>query len=94
MSFFKEFVELGGLMSYGANLADMFYRAADYVQLRSSKEMAFEKAVTAKEVYQITSLVAGSFIVDGYKMHRIFPVLDATLRHFNDAFGDDLAHRT
>jgi putative ABC transport system substrate-binding protein len=31
VSFFREFVELGGLMSYGANLADMIYRAADYV---------------------------------------------------------------
>ena len=31
VSFFREFVELGGLMSYGANLADMVYRAADYV---------------------------------------------------------------
>ena len=28
---FKEAVELGGLMSYGANVADLFYRAADYV---------------------------------------------------------------
>ena len=31
VTFFKEFVELGGLMSYGANVADMFHRAADYV---------------------------------------------------------------
>ena len=28
---FREAVELGGLMSYGANVADLFYRAADYV---------------------------------------------------------------
>jgi putative ABC transport system substrate-binding protein len=28
---FREFAELGGLMSYGPNLPDMFYRAADYV---------------------------------------------------------------
>jgi putative ABC transport system substrate-binding protein len=28
---FREFVELGGLMSYGPNLPDMFRRAATYV---------------------------------------------------------------
>ena len=30
-SFFREFAELGGLMSYGANLPDMFHTAATYV---------------------------------------------------------------
>ena len=28
---FKEFVDVGGLMSYGPNLRDMFHKAADYV---------------------------------------------------------------
>jgi ABC-type uncharacterized transport system substrate-binding protein len=31
MSRFREAVELGGLMSYGVNLADLFRRAAGYV---------------------------------------------------------------
>jgi putative tryptophan/tyrosine transport system substrate-binding protein len=30
VSFWREFVEVGGLMSYGPNLADMAHRAADY----------------------------------------------------------------
>jgi putative ABC transport system substrate-binding protein len=30
VAFFKEFVDVGGLMSYGPNLHDMFHRAADY----------------------------------------------------------------
>jgi putative ABC transport system substrate-binding protein len=28
---FREFVEAGGLMSYGSNIPDLFRRAADYV---------------------------------------------------------------
>ena len=28
---FREFVEIGGLVSYAANLADMYYRAAAHV---------------------------------------------------------------
>jgi putative ABC transport system substrate-binding protein len=31
VAFFKEFVDGGGLMSYGPNLPDMFHKAADYV---------------------------------------------------------------
>jgi putative tryptophan/tyrosine transport system substrate-binding protein len=31
MYFDKQFVESGGLMSYGANVADLFRRAANYV---------------------------------------------------------------
>jgi putative tryptophan/tyrosine transport system substrate-binding protein len=31
MYFNREFVDVGGLMSYGANIADLFRRAATYV---------------------------------------------------------------
>jgi len=36
---FREFVETGGLMSYGANLAERYHRAATYVDkiLKGSK---------------------------------------------------------
>ena len=48
---FREFVEAGGLMSYGPNFADLFRRAADFTDkiLRGAKpaDMPVEQATTS-----------------------------------------------
>jgi putative ABC transport system substrate-binding protein len=42
---FREYVEAGGLMSYGANFPDLFRRAADFVDkiLRGAKPVPVEQ---------------------------------------------------
>jgi putative ABC transport system substrate-binding protein len=59
MSLFRQYVEAGGLMSYGPNFADMFRRAADLVDkiLRGAKpaEIPVEQATKFDLVINLTT---------------------------------------
>ena len=60
--YFREYVEGGGLMSYGANIPDLFRRAADYVDkiLRGAKpgEIPVEQATRFDLVINLTTAKA------------------------------------
>ena len=57
--YFREYVEVGGLMSYGPNIPDLFRRAADYVDkiLRGAKpgELPVEQATRFDLVINLTT---------------------------------------
>jgi putative tryptophan/tyrosine transport system substrate-binding protein len=59
---FREHVEAGGLMSYGANFPDLFRRAADYVDkiLRGAKraEIPIEQLTKFDLVINLTTAKA------------------------------------
>jgi putative ABC transport system substrate-binding protein len=59
---FREYVEVGGLMSYGPNIPDLFRRAADYVDkiLRGAKpgEIPVEQATKFDLVINLTTAKA------------------------------------
>jgi putative tryptophan/tyrosine transport system substrate-binding protein len=60
--YFREYVEVGGLMSYGPNIPDLFRRAADYVDkiLRGAKpgEIPVEQATKFDLVINLTTAKA------------------------------------
>ena len=70
---FREYVEAGGLMSYGANVPDLFRRAADYVDkiLRGGKpaDIPVEQATKFDLIINLTTakaldrLIPESFLV-------------------------------
>jgi len=71
MYLFREYVEAGGLMSYGANFRDLFRRAADHVDkiLRGTKpgDIPVEQPTKFDLVINITTAKAlGLTIPDSF----------------------------
>jgi len=72
MEAFREYVEAGGLMSYGPNFPDLFRRAADYVDkiLRGTKPSdipveqptKFDLVVNLKTAKELGLTIPGSFL--------------------------------
>jgi ABC-type uncharacterized transport system substrate-binding protein len=62
MHTFREYVEAGGLMSYGPNLSDLFRRAADFVDkiLRGAKagDIPVEQATKFRLIVNLTTAKA------------------------------------
>ncbi|HVI62966.1 MAG TPA: ABC transporter substrate-binding protein [Bradyrhizobium sp.] len=67
MNLFREYVESGGLMSYGPNLADLYRRSGDYVDkiLRGTKpaDMPIEQPTKFDLIINLTTAKAPGLIV-------------------------------
>jgi putative tryptophan/tyrosine transport system substrate-binding protein len=67
MNLFREYVETGGLMSYGANLPDLYRRSGDYVDkiLRGTKpaDIPIEQPTKFDLIINLTTAKALGLIV-------------------------------